>query len=138
MRSTDHQTSSLHYSGSQKGIYNTIQRSSSKALTTTVNPAKKSVCHSMSHSNFYPTRNSINEDEGLRRKSSLKDLLQRRKSAIKMGKQNSSALLSSMGNTVPVYQPIHPSTGNLLQQYKYIKGTQYLSQKQNRTPVGKA
>lgn len=67
-RSSDYQaTSSLHYyAGSQKGFHtnNTIiQRSTTKALTTppttTLNPSKKSVCHSMSHSNFYPTRNSL-------------------------------------------------------------------------------
>lgn len=96
-----------------------------------VNPAKKGVSHSMSHSNFYPTRSSSNEEDVLKRKSSLKDLLQRRKSAMKNGKENSSALLSTTANTTaPVYQTVHQqSAGNLLQQYKYIKASQYLPQK---------
>jgi hypothetical protein len=47
------------------------------------NSTKKIVSHSLTQNNFYPSRTSFGEDDAVKRKSSLKDLLRQRKSAAK-------------------------------------------------------
>jgi hypothetical protein len=60
-----------------------MQRNSQKTPTMASNSTKKIVSHSLTQNNFYPSRNSFGEDDVVKRKSSLKDLLRQRKSAAK-------------------------------------------------------